>query len=289
MRNQVRYYQPIKHQCNRTRASFLGGLGLHPISRYLRASSKMPLPATFLLLASLVFFSFPAHAEITNSTCPVLAGEMVDQNIFTDYQGKRVYFCCNKCRRDFLADPEKYLAGLPQFASVVSTGETAGKTAAETTVTEESVPTPLKTSPVAIIGKFHPLVVHFPIALTFTALLFTLFSMIKRNPRYELIGVRIIYLAAAFSVLSALLGLAAGSGTAYPAILRAYFHWHRIFGISSAIMTPVVAFLAFQFQRRETVSRLWRYRIALFVLSLIIGVTGHLGATLVYGPNYFSS
>jgi YHS domain-containing protein len=47
--------------------------------------------------------------------CPVM-GNPIDKNIFVEYQGKKVYFCCKGCPDIFKANPEKYLAKLPQFA-----------------------------------------------------------------------------------------------------------------------------------------------------------------------------
>lgn len=47
--------------------------------------------------------------------CPVM-GTPVNKDIFVEYKGKKVYFCCPGCDADFLADPEKYLPTLPQFA-----------------------------------------------------------------------------------------------------------------------------------------------------------------------------
>jgi len=52
-------------------------------------------------------------AEI-NPICPVMEGP-VNPDIFAEYQGKKVYFCCPACKGQFEADPQKYLAKLPQF------------------------------------------------------------------------------------------------------------------------------------------------------------------------------
>ncbi|MBN1816272.1 MAG: efflux RND transporter periplasmic adaptor subunit [Sedimentisphaerales bacterium] len=46
--------------------------------------------------------------------CPVM-GNPIDETVFTEYQGKKVYFCCPGCIDTFLAEPDKYLAKLPQF------------------------------------------------------------------------------------------------------------------------------------------------------------------------------
>jgi YHS domain-containing protein len=47
------------------------------------------------------------HAE-SQTKCPVMGGK-VDEKIFADYQGKRIYFCCTGCLEEFKKDPEKYL------------------------------------------------------------------------------------------------------------------------------------------------------------------------------------
>jgi YHS domain-containing protein len=57
----------------------------------------------------------PAAQVAEQTTCPVMGGA-IDKNIFVEYQGKRVYFCCKECVAKFQADPQKYLAKLPQFA-----------------------------------------------------------------------------------------------------------------------------------------------------------------------------
>ena len=41
--------------------------------------------------------------------------ELRKVTIFTEYQGKKVYFCCRGCDQKFRADPGKYLSKLPQF------------------------------------------------------------------------------------------------------------------------------------------------------------------------------
>jgi YHS domain-containing protein len=57
-----------------------------------------------------------AAAEIEQTMCPVMDGNKIDKNVFVEYKGKKVYFCCTGCKAKFEADPEKYIANLPQFA-----------------------------------------------------------------------------------------------------------------------------------------------------------------------------
>ena len=55
-------------------------------------------------------------ADIEQKMCPVLANMPIDKNIWVEYQGKKVYFCCADCKAKFQKEPEKYLSKLPQFS-----------------------------------------------------------------------------------------------------------------------------------------------------------------------------
>jgi len=92
----------------------------------------MTIGLVFVVLSGLMIFngckekaepvtsSVPAKAQETISsaaeqtTCPVMGGA-INKDIFTEYKGKKVYFCCSSCVDKFKADPEKYLPKLPQF------------------------------------------------------------------------------------------------------------------------------------------------------------------------------
>ncbi len=53
--------------------------------------------------------------------CPVMGGP-INKEIFIEYKGKKVYFCCGGCDKLFLADPDKYIDKLPQFKQNKSDG-----------------------------------------------------------------------------------------------------------------------------------------------------------------------
>jgi YHS domain-containing protein len=53
-------------------------------------------------------------AAVEQTACPVM-GAAIDKQFFTEYEGKKVYFCCPGCKAKFQAEPQKYLAKLPQF------------------------------------------------------------------------------------------------------------------------------------------------------------------------------
>jgi len=51
---------------------------------------------------------------IVQKKCPIMGGP-IDKTVFTEYRGKKVYFCCPDCKPKFEANPEQYIAKLPQF------------------------------------------------------------------------------------------------------------------------------------------------------------------------------
>ena len=55
------------------------------------------------------------HSEMTEQKmCPIMDAP-VNKEFYTEYQGKKVYFCCPGCEDVFLKNPEDYLDKLPQF------------------------------------------------------------------------------------------------------------------------------------------------------------------------------
>jgi len=55
-----------------------------------------------------------AAAAGEQTICPVMSNP-INKDVFVEYQGKKVYFCCPECKAKFNADPEKFIAKLPQF------------------------------------------------------------------------------------------------------------------------------------------------------------------------------
>ena len=54
--------------------------------------------ALIFLIPGLVF---AAQKELKPQTnCPVM-GSKIDKNVYLDYQGQRVYFCCPSCKEKF--------------------------------------------------------------------------------------------------------------------------------------------------------------------------------------------
>ena len=89
-------------------ALFIAGCADCPVCRMLsgRSSESKAAPAV----------TVSAGAETAQTQCPVLGGP-IDKKVYLDYEGRRVYFCCEMCKTTFLKDPAKYLANLPDGTS----------------------------------------------------------------------------------------------------------------------------------------------------------------------------
>jgi YHS domain-containing protein len=65
---------------------------------------------TIIIIAAIICTAFALGVAWAKpqETCPVMGGK-INKSIYTDYDGKRVYFCCNACPEPFKKEPEKYI------------------------------------------------------------------------------------------------------------------------------------------------------------------------------------
>jgi YHS domain-containing protein len=67
---------------------------------------------TLAMFALAVAVPLPVAAQgKAQTTCPVLGGN-INKDVYVDYQGQRIYFCCEACIAEFRKDPEKFLEKL---------------------------------------------------------------------------------------------------------------------------------------------------------------------------------
>lgn len=303
----------IHRHKSRTAAISLPGRPALSGAWFMRAAKALTL---FCVLG--VWSADPSIAVAINNYCPVLTDQAVDPAITVIYEGREVAFCCNKCRREFLADPERFVSALSLVTGDTGGGSHEGhdhehddKLAPVAGATSDSVHTGTgeQIEPetdvghnhdhatdhadgpsrlVAFLGKFHPVIVHFPIALIIAAFVMSLVGTAKSSDIFDAVSIKMTYAAGAVTAATMLLGLAAGSGAKYPGELADYFSDHRILGITTAVMALVTAGAAYFYERHPTRMNHWLFRGLLLVSSLLVGVTAHLGATLIYGPHHFA-
>ena len=149
-----------------------------------------------------------------------------------------------------------------------------------------------------LLGRLHPMVVHFPIALLMIAALFEAPSIIRRGGLAGAPRAAIVPTALVLGTLSALVAVWFGwlnadfEGQRDDAVF-----WHRWLGVATAILA-LMSTIALFADRRDTdpddpasTRRGARFlqRVALFATALVLTIGGHLGAALTYGDRYLIS
>lgn len=64
--------------------------------------------------------------ENIQTTCPVSDEKLEDKSVYTDYEGRRVYFCCKKCRGTFSDNPQKFLDNMDKMSKDMQMKEKDG-------------------------------------------------------------------------------------------------------------------------------------------------------------------
>jgi uncharacterized membrane protein len=138
------------------------------------------------------------------------------------------------------------------------------------------------------IGKFHPLVVHFPIALLIAGfaaeVLGRIFgaSWLTDAARYS------ILVGATGAVVAAGLGWANAAFLEYSGTTATTLFWHRWLGVSTAVISVAAAVVSERMRRRTPRRLHGPYLALLAIAAILVGITGHFGGTLVFGPDFLS-
>ena len=138
----------------------------------------------------------------------------------------------------------------------------------------------------AFLGRFHPLLVHFPIALLVLAGLVELIAA-RRGDRSAWASaslVPIAVLAALAAVVAASAGYLLGATGGYGG---STFGLHRVLGITVALLAILTALVAWQ-RRQAGGAWTWMLRALLIVTIGVLTAAGHLGATLTHGEGYLT-
>jgi len=136
----------------------------------------------------------------------------------------------------------------------------------------------------ALIGKLHPLLVHFPIALVMAAAAAELVAIAPPRHAWHTGAVANLRAGAAMGVVTAVTGWVLAGSTSVDA--TSALEWHRWIGMAGAVGALGAALLS---SYRHVPSRrsVFVYRVALFGAAFLVVITGHLGGTLVWGAEFF--
>ncbi|MGH2623911.1 MAG: c-type cytochrome domain-containing protein, partial [Sphingobacterium sp.] len=137
------------------------------------------------------------------------------------------------------------------------------------------------------LGKLHPLLVHFPVALFVIAGIMELAKIRLFNSALRT-GINwLIYIATAGAISAVLLGLLLAQTETYGG---ENFEWHKWAGIITAICAVITSiFLWLSSRSIKKTTTVVFYRLALFITVLGIFITGHYGGSLTHGQDYLMS
>lgn len=143
---------------------------------------------------------------------------------------------------------------------------------------------------VSYLGKFHPMVVHFPIALLLAAALSEVIGAVRKQERVSVATHYCLLLGTMSAVAGAALGWANAWGTQYSDAVAGFqvLTVHRVLGTAVALASVVCLAVAVRAQRSGDRSTVTLFRVALLMTAVLVGAAGHFGAMLVFGLDYFN-
>ncbi len=135
-----------------------------------------------------------------------------------------------------------------------------------------------------LIGKIHPIVIHFPIALIIAAGLAELCSLTQRRTGMTSAVTFCLLLGTAGAVLSAISGWVFAMEQGYVIEMTTETaSLHRWLGVLTALAAPVLLWVDLLSNKDRRF-----FRFCLVVLIALVMATGHFGGVLVYGESLFS-
>jgi len=253
-----------------------------------------------------------------NRYCPVMTEEEAKPEFTTTYQGQTVAFCCEKCLAKFEPNPERYAARLaeltshdePRSADAHSAGATEDHK--HNQASENAAPDHEHRAGIgeaddhtldhahehergaahglgrlmAWLGKFHPPMVNFPIAMLLGAAIAELLLIVTRRPVFADAGRFCLWFGAIGAVAAAVLGWFFGG---FHLVDKSWvLTTHRWLGTSTALWSLVVLALGERSRRSPTPRRTRAYRLALFAGASLVAATGFFGGSLIYGLNHYA-
>ena len=139
-----------------------------------------------------------------------------------------------------------------------------------------------------LLGKLHPLVVHFPIAFLLLAFLLELFTSLKKKTAPSDRTYLVLSLALISTIVAALLGWINAWNQSYSGELEDTLFYHCWSGVAVTVLVILTFIFAFISKRKNTKAWFEKYRTSLILSSVLICLSSHYGTILVYGNDYYT-
>jgi uncharacterized membrane protein len=137
-------------------------------------------------------------------------------------------------------------------------------------------------------GKFHPVVVHFPITLTLLACFCEAVNLVTRRNFLSNCAELSLGLSIITSLVAIALGwILAGNTHDIPMDAKNLLPWHRWLGVASMV-TSICAMICLFLSKFQNKGWKIGYLPFLTLSGILVSITGHLGGLMVYGVDYFN-
>lgn len=136
-----------------------------------------------------------------------------------------------------------------------------------------------------LLGRLHPLAVHFPVSLLLFAAILELFTLKDFNSKLRP-GINVLILVGAISaVISAVLGWLLYRHGDYSGDVLVIHQWA---GFATAGLGAITLWLLNLIRKENQRKRVKAYRSVLFLTAIGVSVAGHFGASLTHGSDFLT-
>ena len=138
------------------------------------------------------------------------------------------------------------------------------------------------------VGRLHPVSTHFPVALMFVAVFAEGLAWWTRRESWMQTVRFLVVLAALGALAAAVLGWINAYFASYTGQMAPILNWHRWLGTSTAVWALGCAILVMINDCHEGTQERRRFRGALMVGAVLVGISGFLGSALIYGLDHYA-
>lgn len=238
----------------------------------------------------------------TNAKCPVMTDEDALADHAVHWQGRTIGFCCDKCIRKFQQRPDRYVANLPPLAAPATSvpaapDDTGALPTTSPTPTGSTPPSSTSTTPPAsdrgrlelLVGRVHPMLVHFPTALLLAAALAEMMGALRGSSGSSTSARFCVALGALGAVAAAITGWQRAQAFVPLPGTESHVDIHRWLAVATAGYALLLTLVGVWARERSTQVRspgLGLFRWGLLLGAALVAVTAHYGGTLVFGADF---
>jgi uncharacterized membrane protein len=133
------------------------------------------------------------------------------------------------------------------------------------------------------LGRFHPIVLHFPIGLLVAVFLLELAALFRTSRALEPAHWFLLILGTGSAIIASLFGWFLSWEGGYD---EDTVFWHLWSGVGVAVFAVVAVGLKFRASRTMSEWSQWGYRITMLIVIGLLSVAGHFGGNLTHGSQY---